>query len=222
MAAERINPQGALPFPISVKCPVCKENGMFHPAALNVNDFQWHQQAGSTGKYRSHFAGIRMCPKPECKAIVYIAGSEAKVLEQHPATLVDFDSTNLPGPILSSLEEAIRCFSTGAYRATALMVRRTLEELCADRGGKGSDLKARLKSLSQTITLPADLMDAADHLRLLGNDAAHLEAKTYDSVGKEEAQLALELAKELLKATYQYASLVHKLKALQKPAPTLG
>jgi hypothetical protein len=35
-------------------------------------------------------------------------------------------------------------------------------------------------------------------------------------VGPEEASLAIELAKELLKAVYQYASLVDRLKALKK------
>jgi hypothetical protein len=57
----------------------------------------------------------------------------------------------------------------------------------------------------------------ADELRLLGNDAAHINAKDYDKIGPKESQLAIELAKELLKAVYQYASLVDRLKALKKP-----
>jgi len=60
-------------------------------------------------------------------------------------------------------------------------------------------------------------LGAADELRLLGNDAAHVEAKAYDAIGSAEAALAIELAKELLKAVYQYSALVTKLKALKKP-----
>ena len=60
------------------------------------------------------------------------------------------------------------------------------------------------------------MLEAADELRLLGNDAAHIEAKIYDGIGRAEASLAIELAKELLKAVYQYANLVAKLKALRK------
>ena len=66
--------------------------------------------------------------------------------------------------------------------------------------------------------IPTDLLDAADNLRLLGNDAAHVEAKIYDNIGMQEAMLAVTLAKELLKAVYQYSSLVDQLKALQKQA----
>ena len=51
----------------------------------------------------------------------------------------------------------------------------------------------------------------------MGNDAAHLEAKTYDEIGQEEIEVALELTKEILKAVYQLDSLVKKLRALKKP-----
>ncbi|CAI2933888.1 putative DNA-binding protein HMt-1.1 [Aminobacter niigataensis] len=51
-------------------------------------------------------------------------------------------------------------------------------------------------------------------------DAAHIEAKDYDKIGKEESELAIELAKELLKAVYQYTSLVQRLTALNKAKPT--
>ena len=97
------------------------------------------------------------------------------------------------------------------------MVRRLLEELCDDKKATGSDLKARLTSLGGSIVIPQELLTAADELRILGNDAAHVEAKAYDAIGANEALLAIELAKELLKAVYQYSALVDRLKALKKP-----
>jgi len=81
----------------------------------------------------------------------------------------------------------------------------------------GADLKQRLAALSTSVVVPKELFDAADELRLLGNDAAHISAKNYDAIGPEESLLAIELAKELLKAVYQYASLVDRLRALKKP-----
>ena len=48
------------------------------------------------------------------------------------------------------------------------------------------------------------------------------EAKNYDNIEKQEAELAIELAQELLKATYQYATLDGRLKALKsKSLPEL-
>lgn len=157
-----------------------------------------------------------MCPNPECRSLVQVVLKAQKVIESYPPEVIDFDSTNLPPPILSSLEEAIRAHAAGCYKASALMVRRVLEELCDDKQATGGDLKQRLTNLSQNVVVPKELLDAADELRLLGNDAAHVTAKNYDAIGKNEAELAIELAKELLKAVYQYTSLVSKLKALKK------
>ncbi|MGX9120317.1 DUF4145 domain-containing protein [Mesorhizobium sp. BHbsci] len=136
----------------------------------------------------------------------------------YPPEVIDFDATNLPSDILASLEEAIKCHAAGCYRAAALMVRRTLEELCEDKAAKGKDLKARLAALNSVAVIPTELLSAADELRILGNDAAHIEAKDYDKIGKEESELAIELAKELLKAVYQYTSLLARLTALKKKA----
>jgi uncharacterized protein DUF4145 len=162
------------------------------------------------------FAGARRCPNLECAGLVQVVLRSNAVIESFPPEIIDFDSTNLPPNILSSLEEAIKAQAAACYRASALMIRRTLEELCDDKKAVGSDLKKRLASLSGSVVIPKELLDAADELRLLGNDAAHINAKDYDKIGPEESKLAIELAKELLKAVYQYASLVDRLKALKK------
>ncbi|TGQ48098.1 DUF4145 domain-containing protein [Mesorhizobium sp. M00.F.Ca.ET.216.01.1.1] len=161
--------------------------------------------------------GIRICPNTECRSVLFIAkdGSGAVKLT-FPPEIIDFDATNLPPNILSSLEEAIKCHASGCYRASALMVRRTLEELCDDKKATGENLKARVASLSAVAVIPSELLNAADELRILGNDAAHIEAKDYDQIGKVESELAIELAKELLKAVYQYTALLARLTALKK------
>jgi len=60
-------------------------------------------------------------------------------------------------------------------------------------------------------------LDGLDDLRLLGNDAAHIESQEYTKVGKEEVEIGIELAKEVLKAVYQYAALLGRLRALKSP-----
>lgn len=117
-----------------------------------------------------------------------------------PPKLLDFDAANVPVRIAGALEEAIACHAAGCHRAAAIMIRRTLEELCQDRGAAGRDLKARLADLGTKVVLPKELLDAADQLRLLGNDAAHIEAKVYDDIADEEIRAGVDLARELLKA----------------------
>jgi len=96
------------------------------------------------------------------------------------------------------------------------MIRRTLEELCEDKMATGSTLKDRIGALQSSVVLPKELFAALDDLRLLGNDAAHIEAKTYDAIGTAEIEVAIELTKEVLKAVYQLDDLVSRLRALKK------
>lgn len=204
---------------VNLRCPHCRHEGAFvrNP---NVADFGWNEPAETaTGQkvLRTGFwAGARVCPNPDCIGLVLVQQGPVGGRNVYPPETIDFDATALPERILSSLEEAVSCHAAGAYRATALMVRRVLEELCEDRGSTGKTLKDRLGNLSANVVIPKELLDAADELRLLGNDAAHIEAKSYDEIGQPEAALAVELAKELLKAVYQYQGLVDRLRGLKK------
>lgn len=160
--------------------------------------------------------GQRYCPNQECRGHIFVAHRQGKVIESYPPSTIDFDPNGIPGNVLASFDEAIRCHSVGCFMASALMVRRTLEEVCLDKGASGKDLKARIVDLRGKIVVPDELLDAMDELRLLGNDAAHIEAKSYDKVAADEIEVAIEFAKELLKALYQYTGLLSRLRSLKK------
>ena len=137
-------------------------------------------------------------------------------MDTYPKTRIEFDITNVPENLVATFQEALICTSEECYMAAAIMLRRTLEELCTDKKATGDNLKKRLESMAGKIILPKELLEAAHDLRLLGNDAAHIEAKTYDEIGKDEILIAIDLTKELIKASYQYQDLVDRLKSRQK------
>lgn len=70
------------------------------------------------------------------------------------------------------------------------------------------------------VPLSIALLDGAKELKVLGNDAAHVIAKEYASIGREEAALSIEVAKEILKALYQHKGLVERLQKLRNAGPT--
>jgi HEPN domain-containing protein len=133
-----------------------------------------------------------------------------------PPERLDFDSTNIPASITKALEEAISCHANECFIAAAIMVRKTLEELCCVRAATGHNLKERIRNLGASILLPKELLEGLDDLRLLGNDAAHIESQEFNTVGKEEVEIGIEFAKEVLKAVYQYSDLLAKLRALKR------
>jgi hypothetical protein len=160
--------------------------------------------------------GQRRCPNPECLAHIFFAYRSNQVVVSYPAERIDFDTVNLPTSVVTTFEEAITCHAENCFIAAAIMVRKTLEELCRDRGATGANLKERIKALGSKVVLPQELLNGLDDLRLLGNDAAHIESQEYDKVGKEEVEIGIEFTKEVLKAVYQYSALLAKLRALKK------
>jgi hypothetical protein len=160
--------------------------------------------------------GSRRCPNPKCHAHIFIVYSGSnELLVSYPPEVIDFDATNIPSAVVEAMGEAIICHSQECYIAAAIMVRKTLEELCADRGAEGANLKERITALGEKVVLPKDLLEGLDDLRLLGNDAAHIESREFNNVGQEEVEVGIEFAKEVLKATYQYSDLLTRLRALK-------
>ena len=98
------------------------------------------------------------------------------------------------------------------------MIRKTLEEICIDKGATGGNLYKKIQDLSNKILIPKDLIEAMHELRLLGNDAAHIEAETYNNIGSEELIISIDFTQEIIKAIYQYENLLGKLRSLKKPA----
>ena len=191
--------------PISMRCPKCRQNGTFEQ--IGVQDVLLPRPRV--------WVGGRVCPAPDCRTHVFIVRDQNGVVTSYPPEVIDFDTTNVPAKVTEALSEAITCHANECYVAAAIMVRKTLEELCSDRTATGANLKERIKALGTKVVLPQDLLDGLDDLRLLGNDAAHIESREYDQVGREEVEIGIEVAQEVLKAVYQMSELVGRLRALK-------
>jgi hypothetical protein len=193
---------------VAIRCPHCGHNGVF----LSL--------AGSDILLNNGFVvGQRKCPNDNCRGHIFFikTHNNGPIMAIYPSQTIPFDKANIPENILKAFEEAVICHSNQCFIASAIMVRKTLEEICDHEGAKGPNLYTRLKDLGSKIMIPKELIEAMDELRLLGNDAAHIEAKTFEQVGKDEIEISIEFAKEILKATYQYESLLGKLRSLKKP-----
>lgn len=205
--------QGA---PVVHTCPHCGKGGTFmgtHDYTYSVGYMMGDRHVSGTVS-----SSVRFCPNPDCVAPVFLITHGTSVIHSAPNPRIDFDSTRLPQQIADSLDEAIGCHAAGCFRASALLVRRTIEEVCKDKAATGGNLKARIQSLGGVMTLPPALIRAMDQLRLLGNDAAHVDASDYDEVGPKEAAAAIMLAKEIVKAAYQYDNLIEALSNLRRDA----
>ena len=194
---------------VSTMCPHCGYKGVFE--SLGIPD--------AFDSMSHYFFGQRRCPNDECHGHIFYKckHQDPSTLQIIPSLKIPFDKQGVPERVISAFEEAITCHSSSCYIASAILLRKTLEEICNDKTAKGSNLFKRLEALATIIVVPKELIEATQDLRLLGNDAAHLEAQTYEEIGKEEIEISIEFTKEIIKAVYQYQSLLGKLRGLKKP-----
>lgn len=192
---------------VSTDCPHCGFKGVFE--AIGVND------GYSNNDY--YYFGQRRCPNPDCRGhIFYTCPDGSGDITIFPSVKISFDKAGVPDRVLKAFEEAVTCHSSGCYIAAAILLRKTLEEICNDKSANGSNLFKRLEALAAIIVVPKELIEATQDLRLLGNDAAHLESQTYEEIGKAEIEISIEFTKEIIKAVYQYQNLLGKLRGLKK------
>jgi len=192
-------------LPVTARCPTCGHIAVMAPLG-----------EGDVGVNSEFVCGQRICPNPSCKGHLFVVLKHGEFVTAYPSIRLDFESENLPPTVLKTFEEAISCHAGGLFISAAIMIRRTLEEVCAERKAQGNDLKQRIADLRSKIVVPQELLDAMDELRILGNDAAHIEAKEYENISETEVSVAIQFTKEILKSLYQYSSLLSKLRALKK------
>jgi hypothetical protein len=108
-------------------------------------------------------------------------------------------SSEVPKPLRAEHGEARKCLDAKAYTAAVVMVRRTIEGVCAEQGVRERTLSRSLEKMREKDLLDQRLLDWAQALKVLGNEGAHY---TGAQVTREDALDALALAEALLDYLY--------------------
>ncbi|MEV8362559.1 DUF4145 domain-containing protein [Streptomyces niveus] len=122
----------------------------------------------------------------------------------------------VPCDLRRAYQEASTCFAAGAFTAAAVMVRRTLEGVCADQGANGKVLMKSLQELLEAGMIEGRLFDWAQALRILGNQGAHF---TGEHVDREDAADALALCEALLDYIYVLTTRYEEFMQRRQPSP---
>lgn len=108
-------------------------------------------------------------------------------------------NSDVPGPLRREFKEAQDCFSTKAYVATVVMVRRILEGTCKENNVQERTLVRSLEKLHQDGLIDSTIAEWANALRILGNEGAHYTGRR---VSHDDAEDALAFAEALLDHIY--------------------
>jgi hypothetical protein len=83
------------------------------------------------------------------------------------------DNPNAPRDIRLAFDEACNCYRAGAFTASAIMCRKTLERIYAAHVVTESSLARSLRKMHEHNLIDGRLFEWSDLMRAAGNEAAH-------------------------------------------------
>lgn len=200
---------------IYLGCPHCDTHSRFLAQNTIIVEDEY-----APGEKNRDFHTLATCE--HCEDVVYVRCSDIDIDPDwaffyhyhHPSSPGPTRSNEVPCEVFDAISEAHRCWQAGAFLATLVMCRRTVETLFHDRGVPASTSlqksieAARAKKLFETSNL-----DLADLLRLLGNAGAHQSSKASFLSDKSSASKA---ARDAYKLTSDLVAQVYVVPAKVK------
>ena len=149
----------------------------------------------------------------------HVQGSQLMILGGHQVTqakpFVDLSYIN-NRDVQNDIEEALDCYSVGAWNGFASVCRRTLQSICKDKDVKGkSKVEKQVKLFVSTYNVDEDLEKILLEVTQLGHDGAH---PFLPPVNKERAEKLLVFLKEIIRQVYDLPSMLGESKKLRNEA----
>lgn len=190
---------------LSIYCPYCHKHTSLTPAPVKYkygyNEYTigafWERSYNDTW-----WMGV--CNACDMPVLVHNKGDHV-----YPSPLPKPTEQDIPQNIRSDLDEAKICFSSGAYRAAAVMARRAMQVAATDKGATSDKLVSQIHELRQKGKITEDLKEWADAVRWVGNDAAHPNG---NAVTEDDAEDVLHLAEQFLHVLYVAPALAANIK----------
>lgn len=108
---------------------------------------------------------------------------------------------SFPEPIKNAYQEALSCFKSKAFTASAIMCRKTLEGICRVHDVNTGKLVSDLKKMKDKGIIETLLFEWAEALRISGNEAAHDVDVT---ISRQDAKDIIEFTDALLEYVFTY------------------
>ncbi|MGW3209512.1 DUF4145 domain-containing protein [Streptomyces sp. NPDC001135] len=195
-------------------CPRCQQKVTATVEAYNEfspdNSFEFR---------RYLIAECRLCYQPLLLEQIQDSKKFSRELECVWPTSPRALAETIPEVLRREHFEARTCFKSEAYTATVVMVRRTLEGVCAQHGISKKPLYKAFEEMESVGLIEGRLLEWAQELRVLGNEGAHFTGKP---VTRQDASDAIALAEALLDYLYVFNDQFLKFKERRKKAAEMA
>lgn len=156
-----------------------------------------------------------------CRKPVYIViDKEGIVTDQYPKSTIKLPE-EIPKKIRVDFKEAIKCFNSGAYKATVTMCRRALQNSTIDLGAsKNKRLIEQINELYDKRIIPDGIKDWSHEIRQFGNFGAHPQDDRLENINEEDSKNILSFLEDFCKYVYVMPEKVEKHKRVKQQKKT--
>jgi Domain of unknown function (DUF4145) len=190
---------------LSIYCPHCLKHTSLEVAPITYkHNYEEYVVGAIWKKSNTEQWWIGICNACDDPVLVFNNGQCIFPMPQPKPT-----EQSIPQNIRDDLDEAKICLSASAFRASAVMARRSMQVAALDKGATSDKLVAQISELKTNGQITTDLKDWADAVRWIGNDAAHPNGAP---VTKDDAEDVLHLAEQFLHVLYVAPALAAGIK----------
>ncbi len=193
---------------LSIKCPHCDENGTFTWVIGTV-------VPRTDGDIEYSFW---ICPNLKCRGVVHIINNQGgQILDHYPKRVPKLDRS-VPEQVQLDMVEAYKSYDAGAWRGSASMTRRALQNSLMEKGATKEKLREQIDELFDKDIITKDIRNWAHEIRLTGNIGAHPDKDGLKDVTQAEAKQLLDFMEQYLNYVYVMPARVdEKRKAKDQP-----
>lgn len=174
-----------------------------------------HEDGGADGPPATwYFCNCPRCSDPILAYKYFFEDEGDAPTRAYPSTTRRQLGGAVPKPIREAFDEAVTCFKSKAYTASAIMCRKTLEGLCDSHGAKAGNLSRNLAQLQKDGVIEKNLYAWAEALRISGNEAAHGVGTT---ISRSDCEDILEFTEALAEYVFTYRDKFAKFMARRTP-----
>lgn len=214
---------------LTSECPDCGKHAVLNPIVLDVDkqsrtaicipDYYVFEHEHQPMMEYHRRAALRHCSN--CDQIVLvvfdlIGDNKPRILQVFPPISEKMHTEGVSEMVIKLLNETLACYAAGCYRATCIMARRVIEEMCGEMGYTTGTLHQKLKQMADKGEIPQNIHAILNEVKLLGNDAAHVELRNFDDIQEEHAKSAVGIIKWILDHWFNESQTLSSLNALKK------
>lgn len=128
-----------------------------------------------------------------------------------PVVVARMDYPDVPEAIARAAREAHQALAASAPRASVVMARATIEATAKDKGITSGNLVSKLEELQAAGHISEAMKEAADEIRLAGNEAAHSDIVA-EKISIADAGEIADLMDAILERVYQEPAKVARVR----------